>query len=107
MATFLQVDPSGAWQSYDPRGWGLKDKTGASDGVQQLKLSTGAAGKSKAQLKARGLNVPTPVPVDTTKLFDQDPCVTVQLFNSEGLCWTSEFSASQRNTVDQFKARAP
>ncbi len=107
LATSLQVDANGFWQSYDPKGWSLKDSTGTYDGVQQIKLKPGAIGKSKAQLKARGANLATPVPVDASTFFAQDPNVTVQLLNSEGVCWTSEFTTNLLNTQEQFKAKTP
>jgi hypothetical protein len=39
----------------------------------------------------------------------QDPHVTVQLANSEGRCWTSEFGPEQtaRNDGDRFRSTAP
>jgi len=107
LATILQVAPNAAWESYDPRGWRLSDKVGAFDGVQQIKLSPGEAGRSKAQLKARGINLPMPSPFDPAAFFDQAPRVVVQLFNSEGMCWASEFTTSRKNTGTEFKAKAP
>jgi hypothetical protein len=86
----------------------LVDKAGTSSGVQQMKLRPGAAaGKSSASLKARGLNLPTPTPAGHAIFFDQDPDVTVQLYNSEGKCWTSAFTTNLVNTSEQFKARTP
>lgn len=107
LAASLEVDPSAFWLSYDPKGWRLKDKTGTYDGVQQIILKPGAAGKSSAQVKAKGVNLATPVPVDASTFFSQDPQVTVQLLSSAGVCWTSEFTGNTANTAAQFKAKAP
>ena len=111
LATAVVVAPGGAWQSKAPKGWKYKDKSGTSDGAQQVQLKTGAAGKTKAQLKARGLNLPMPVPFSPNKYFKQDPSVIVQLVNGTGTCWTSEFSpagnGTKKNDGEQFKAKSP
>jgi len=51
----LRIDPNAAWASKDPKGLSYKDKLGAEDGVQKGKLKTGVAGKSQAQVKAKGV----------------------------------------------------
>jgi len=106
LKTTLTVDPSAFWVSKAPKGWNYKDKTGTSDGVTGVQLKTGAAEKAKAQVKARGLNIPMPVPL-MSQYFDQDPSVVVQLISSEGLCLTSSFTAASKNIPTQFKAKAP
>lgn len=88
-------------------GWLYKDTVRRQDGVQKIKLRPGAvAGQSSAFLIARGVDVPMPVPVGS-QLFAQDPHLTVQLRNSEGACWTSQFSTNRRNSPDLFKATTP
>ena len=107
LETGVDVVPGGAWTSKAPKGWSYKDKTGASDGVQGIQLRTGAGGRTKAQVKARGVNLPMPAPFGA-EYFDQDPNVIVQLVSSEGLCLTSSFDASgtTKNEPAQFKAKA-
>jgi hypothetical protein len=107
LATMLTVDANLAWSSYDPRGWRLKDRAGSFDGVQQIKLSPGDAGRSKVQWKASGTLLPMPAAVGTAEFFDQAPFVVVQLLNSEGMCWGSEFASYRKNTQTEFKAKAP
>jgi hypothetical protein len=102
----IVVDPNGAWDDKDPKGWKYKDKQGAFDGVQKVQLKTGTAGKSKAQVKAKGSNIPTPAPFNAVEFFDADPNVTVQLVNDEGKCWTTEFATATKNEVDQYKAKS-
>ena len=108
----LTVPPSGLWQNKDPKGWLYKDKLLSQDGVQQIQLKTGSGDKSAAKLKAKGANVPMPVPAGPSQFFTQDPIVTVQLDKQGGsgpsTCWTSEFTASQTTKNDgvQFKANA-
>jgi hypothetical protein len=107
VATWLQLAPNGAWMSEAPNGWVYKDPELLDDGVQMLKLRAGAAdGKSSALFKARGANIPMPTPAGTT-FFVQQPSVSVQLHNSEGMCWTSTFASSATNTPQQYKAKTP
>jgi hypothetical protein len=104
----IRVEPNAGWQSKDPKGWKYKDKTGAENGVQKVQLKTGDAGKSKAQVKAKGAAIPMPQPFSGTEFFDQDTEVIVQLVNDQtATCWTSEFTTAKKNEVDQFKAKAP
>ena len=96
------------WQDKNPKGFNYKDKAGTADGVQKGQLKTGAAGKPKAQIKAKGSNLPTPVPISASGFFDQDTTVTVQLVNDEtATCLESVFTSFKKNTGDQFKAKAP
>ncbi len=109
LATSLTVTPSALlWQNKNPKGWKYKDKVGSSDGVVQVQLKPGLAGKTKAQVKAKGAGVPTPTAFSPTEMFDLDPDVTVQLFASDSpVCWTSSFTATatKKNTALQFKAK--
>lgn len=110
VAATLTLPPSPLWVSKAPKGWQYKDKLGNSDGIQQIKFKPGLSTKTKVQVKAKGINLPTPTPFGATEFFDQDPNVTVQLFNSQtSTCWTSSFGTgtSKKNTVNQFKAKAP
>jgi len=105
---FVRVDPNANWVTKDPKGWQYKDTTGAEDGVQKVQLKTGAAGKSKAQLRAKGTALGLPTPFSGTEIFNQDTKVIVQLVNNQNAtCWTSEFTTAKTNTLEQFKATAP
>lgn len=102
----LVVAPGGLWEDKAPKGFKYKDKCGASDGVGSVQLKTGAKGKAKAQLKAKGANTPMPVPLGAEYL-DLDPRVTVQLVSnaSSSVCWTSEFTSAKKNDGEKFKAK--
>jgi hypothetical protein len=104
IAGSVHVPPSGLYVSKDPKGWTYKDKTGAEDGAFQMSFKPGVDGKSSAQVKSKGANLTAPTPVGAT-FFHADPGVTVQLHNSEGVCWTSEFNANTLNSGTQFKAK--
>ncbi len=49
-----------------------------------------------------------PAPITPFQFFTQDPSVVVQLVNSEGKCWTSEFAVgdTSRNDGGRFRAKA-
>jgi hypothetical protein len=109
LAGTLTVPPSTTlWQSKDPKGWKYKDKAGSGDGVTGAAFKTGAAGKTKAQIKAKGSTVNWPVPISATEFFDQDTTVKVQLVNDETpTCFDSSFSLHKKNDGAQFKAKSP
>ena len=109
LATSLSVPASATkWQSKDPKGLQYKDKGGTADGVTKIKLKTGVGGKTKAQVQAKGANLPLPTAFSTTEFFDQDTKVRVQLLNSANqTCWQSDFTTAKKNTDTLFKAKAP
>ena len=106
LVTFTQIAPSGAWTDRSPKGWAYKDKVGSAGGITRIKLKSGAAGKTTAQVKGKGSMLPTPSTGDG-RIFAQEPSVTVQLVNSDGQCWTSDFQFAKRNDVTQFSAKEP
>jgi hypothetical protein len=83
-------------------GFHYRDPGAAVDGVRQVVLKAGTAGRSKIQVRGQGIKLALP-----TLPFGQDPTVTVQLRSSAGQCWEAAYSTpAQRNRVDQFKDRA-
>jgi hypothetical protein len=104
----LLVPPSAsAWKCKGSK-CSYKDKGGAQDGVQQVKVAAGSAGRGKAQLKGRGSGLPIPGPDSVAAYFAADDSVVVQLVNDTGTCWTSSFTGThiRKNTADLFKAKA-
>lgn len=83
-----------------------KDTAGTSAGVTMAQMKTGPAGKTKVKFSAAGANLVLPGPAGTT-YFDQEPNLIVQLVNSVGTCWTSEFEAgdTKKSEADKFKAQ--
>ena len=87
-------------------GFLYKDKTLTNDGLMQLQLTAGAAGKAKIVVKGKGERLPVPLPVGTG-LFAQDAAVIVQLVNSDGVCWEADFSApAKKNDLKQFNDKS-
>ena len=80
-------------------GFKYNDKLLTPDGIQQLLLKSGVAGKSKIILKGKADNLPMPtLPLTTT--------VTVQLKNEDGVCWEAKYSTPIKNLPEQFRAKA-
>jgi hypothetical protein len=104
----LTIDPSASWDEKGSKGLAYKDKAGAEAGVTKALLKTGAAGKTKVNVLAKGTNVLLPAPLSTEEFFDVDTALTVQLVNDETpFCWTSGFTAAKTNTAERFQASAP
>jgi hypothetical protein len=89
------------WQPLSTRGYRYKDKGGSADGVTKLLLKSGAAGKSMAQVKGKGVNMPDPT-------FSNLPVpVTAQLVNSQtNACFEAVFESSdvRKNDSGHFLA---
>ncbi len=101
---------SQCWRALGSTGVGYKNKAGDADGITKLWLKSGAAGKSKVQLRGGGAFLPLPTPMSETEFFDQDAAVIVQLSaSSPANCWSSTFdgSSTKRNDSAQFKAVTP
>ncbi|MEB2286120.1 MAG: right-handed parallel beta-helix repeat-containing protein [Myxococcales bacterium] len=78
------------------------DRNGSRNGVTQLTLRPGAAGKAQLQIKARGVNLAVPA-----LPLAQSPAVVVQLHAATGACWTQTYAApASRNDAAQFKDKA-
>jgi hypothetical protein len=74
-------------------GFTYNDKTLTHDGVKQLRLRAGAAGKPQVALQAKGAGLdfaPGWLPLA------QSPSVTVQLTNDAGACWGADYTAPAR-----------
>jgi cysteine-rich repeat protein len=70
------------------------------DGLQQLSLKPGAAGRARITVKGKGVNLSLPRP-------PLDPSITVRLQRSDApACWEAEFSHTQRDDTAMFKAKS-
>jgi hypothetical protein len=95
------------WTDNGSKGWSYKDPDGASDGAGKISLKPAIAGKSGVKFGAKGAAIPMPTPVGGGKFFNQAPSVIVQLRNSNGSCWSSEFTTATTNDSAMFKAKTP
>ncbi len=95
----------------DPRKLRYRDRAFRRDGVYQIGLRIGVAGKARAQLDGEGPNLKLEDGVASTlPLF---PPVSAQLFNSSGECWSTTFELGDVSANDgpvarrqRFKAQA-
>lgn len=79
------------WVPIRTGGFRYKDFGLLPDGIRQLNVKAGRLGKAKVFMKARGTELPDP-PMP----FRQDALITVQVVNSIGKCWGSEFVSRAR-----------
>jgi len=100
----LVAPPGASWSIAGSNGFKYRDRLALADGLKNIVLKAGPLGKAKVIVKAKGLNLPTPIPVGPSAFFEQNPNVIVQLVNSAGLCWTTEFAPPAATSNDaRFK----
>jgi hypothetical protein len=98
----MTVSPGTGWKAAGTKGFVYKDKTGTPDGIQGVKLVSGADGKAQVQAKGKGSNLPTPaLPLVLP--------VTVQLVIDGGgtECWQTTYTTTQKSSETQFTAKGP
>lgn len=80
-------------------GYKYKNSAGNDDGVRQLSVKAGPAGKGKIGLKGKGssLNVPS-LPLDLSS-----GALRMQLVNTTGGCWEASFSTPLTDPSDPAK----
>ncbi len=90
------------WAAKGTKGFKYKDRDLVPDGLQQVALQAGAAGKGKFKIKGKGANLslfPLGFGAGVTS-------VVVQLRSSDGFCVGAVHDAPfSKNTADQLKAR--
>jgi hypothetical protein len=83
-------------------GFKYNSKDLALDGIQQLQLTAGVAGKAKIKVTGKGEKLVLP-----TLPLTQAPTVTVQLTNTNGVCWEAAFSApASKDNTTQFNDKS-
>lgn len=89
------------WKAVGTSGFRYGDKDLTPDGVQKMNLKSGADGKAQIKLSLRGANLGLP---DLSTVAQP---VTVQIKNTNGICWEAIYSAPSRyqsSTVFKDKA---
>jgi cysteine-rich repeat protein len=107
------VEPSGVcgvdpcWSAISTKGWKYRSD-GNGDGITLVLLKGGDAGKPMVLIKAKGLGVQAPEPINLSEYLDVDPEVVVQWHGSDPPnCWTQSFGTATTNNGTQFKAKTP
>ena len=80
------------------RGFRYADQTLATDGLENIVLRSGAAGKSRIVVRGKGSNL------SVTNLPAAPPIIA-ELRSSTGDCWRSQFTTIRRNTAEKMHAR--
>jgi cysteine-rich repeat protein/parallel beta-helix repeat protein len=89
------------WKPLGATGYAYTDPELGPDGLLQLRLKAGAAGKASITLKGKGALLPL-----TGLPLPQDPSVTVQLHRRGGPCWeTTHATPAQKATATTWKDR--
>ncbi len=83
------------WRAIGSGGFRYHDAGLLPNGIQQLNVFTGALGKAKVSVTARGVAMPDP-PMP----FQHDPTITVQVVNSIGSCWGADYVSAPRTNTD-------
>jgi len=95
------IPPSASlWTAAGTKGFKFKDPSGTPNGVQKALVKSGDAGKAKALVKGKGTNLPDPTMPLTLP-------ITVQLVNSNNVCFETDFASFIKNDAGQFKAKTP
>lgn len=89
------------WRAIANVGWKFTSKDGIPDGLTQLLLKSGGAGKGKIQVKGKGTQLTLP-----NLPLQQNPSVVAQLRTSSGKCWGATFTAPGVNVDGQFSDRS-
>ena len=109
--------PAGAvyWRVKSQNGFQYKDTTRSNDGLLKVRLKADPIrlGRSQVKLSARGaaLQPPGPPLAFPLQYFEQDPSVIINLVNTEGTCWTSEYLPAsaggdvRKNVARDFRAQ--
>jgi cysteine-rich repeat protein len=89
------------WKALRVKGFKYKDSELTPDGGAQLMLKEGAIGKAQIQATGRGPNLAMPALTTLTQP------ITVQIQNTNGLCWEAIYSAPARTqSAEKFSDRA-
>jgi hypothetical protein len=105
LAVGIGIEPGPLW-STTSSGFRFKDITTSQQGAHKIGIKGGSSGRGKLQAKASGLQLPLPGAVDSTRYFNQQDDVTVQLVNDAGGCWEAVYPpGSATNRVTLYRAR--
>ena len=87
------------WRTSGSNGYRLKDKTGSHAGITSVSYKAGAANKSKADMKGKGL-----LPAGVAAALADDIRPTLQLITSDAFCLSGQMNRVIRATAGHYKA---
>jgi hypothetical protein len=87
------------WRKLGTRGLSYVDPANAPDGIRRIVIRANREGRARILVKAKGDNLEMP-----TLPLAQDLRVRVQLINSDGVCWESNYTGpADRNDQKMFR----
>jgi hypothetical protein len=87
------------WRRLGSRGLSYVDATNTPDGIRRMVLRANREGRARILVKAKGENLQLPA-----FPLAQDTRVRVQLINTDGSCWESNYSGpAERNDPKMFR----
>ena len=104
---YYDYQSSGRWSSVATGGRYDDRYAGDRDGIRQILLKgSDEDGRTKLQLRAMGGSLTLPPVAAADRWMSADSSVIVQLTNSTGACWSTEFDAARiaQNSPTTFKA---
>jgi hypothetical protein len=90
------------WATAGASGFKMTDKAGTDDGITQITLKAGAAGKAKIQVKGQGAALDMPALGLALPVRVQ----LVALNGSQAKCWEATYSTALANDPGKFKAKS-
>jgi len=99
----LTVSSGRGWHPSDYRTF-YRDSTGASSGVNKIKVKSGAAGRSVISMFGRNEQLAIPDPATPDQYFFAEPSVLVQFASSMGICAESRFTSPITNDGIEYTA---
>lgn len=102
MAMLASPDPAcdgqSCWRSIRGSAMRYRNKQHGPDGLADIFVKTGSPGKTKVVVDGLGAALPDP-PMP----FGQEPKITVQVVNSLGTCWSTDYSSAAKvNTASKL-----
>lgn len=97
------------WRSISTRGFKYRDKLLEADGIDQIKVKGGDAGRGRADAKGKndvkkGLAA---LPVGVAEALASTSFATIQLRIDDGVCLTAQLHTIKKQTSEQFTAMTP
>lgn len=89
--------PAACWKQGTNLTFTWKDRARLPDGISDLRLQPGVAGRASIKLGGVGRNLAVPAPPLTLP-------VTMQLASDTGVCWEAVYTAAKVNRPDKFQA---
>lgn len=93
------------WSAVSDKGYKYKDKSTAADGILNMKLNGGDAGKGKVKIK--GKNTASHLPTGIAASLQNQTSATVQVLSSDAACFGVKLTQVKKADGTVFSAAGP